>query len=141
MRHYHITRVLYVSMIGFLITAGLVTYLYSQVPTVSAAPVFVPFGGFVDSVVANLDPAGALICPVFSLITNVDTTNGLPPEFGVYIPPDFPMPTYDYNNIYTLGTRLMGGVETVPCPASVPVFPLFFDAPDGPFYLTGTGLF
>lgn len=127
-------------MIGLLITTGLVILFYSQVPSASAASLFVPFGGYTGVVVPNTNPAGMLICPTYTLVTNSDTTNGLPSIFGIYIPLAIPFPTYDNNNLYTPATPIIGGVETILCPAPVPVYPLFLDA-TGPFYLAGTGAF
>jgi len=123
-------------MLILILTVGL--FLSAPASKADYISPFVPFGGWVNSVVANPTPGGSYICPTYILITNADLTNGLPPEFGVYIPVFLPGPTYDYNNLFTPGTPLVGGFEPVLCPAPVPVYPLFYDAP---FYLTGTGAF
>ena len=140
--HHHVTRVMYVSMVAFVLCASLVAGIYSQVPDAKAAG-FIPYGGTVISVAANVDPVSSIECPFYSVVDNVDADNGLPPIFGIYIPPEFPAPTYDYNNIFTPGVPIMGGIEPIPCQTDtgLQAYPLFFDAPDGPFYLTGTGAF
>lgn len=144
-RHHHITRVLYVALVGFAISTGIIIYAYSQTLPARAAVGFLPYGGYVDTFVVNLTAAGLPnpTCPIYSVISNVDPTNGLPPEFGVFIPPTLPAPTYDYNNLYVPGTPVLGGLVPVPnlaCLAPIPVYPLYYNLPD-PFYLTGTGAF
>ncbi len=127
-------------MVGFFVATGLVVLFYVQVPLVSAATTFVPFGGFEGLTVPNPNVTSSLVCPTYTIVFNSDETNGLPSIFGVFIPPELPFPTYDYNNLITPGTPIIGGVTPVPCPAPLPVYPLFFD-PTGPFYLAGTGAF
>jgi hypothetical protein len=144
MTHHNITKILYLFMVGFLLSTGVVLAVYSQAQPAYALPMFQSYGGWVDSVLPNPTPAGIPnpVCPIYTLITNVDLTDGLSPEFGIFIPPLFPAPTYDYNNLYVPGTPVIGGLVPIPCVggiAPVPIYPLFYDAADGPFYLTGTG--
>ena len=147
MRHYHITRVLYIALIAFIISTGLVIFAYSKVAPARADDTIQPFeqySGYVDSVIPNLTAAGLPnpSCPVYTVVTNNDLTDGLPPEFGIFIPPILPAPTFYADNLVTPGTPLIGGVVPIPnlaCLAPVPVYPIFYDLPDGGFYLTGTG--
>lgn len=141
MSHHSITRILYVSMVAFAVTLGLVLGIYSQVPTAKADYIspFVPYGGFTVSYVPPLVPP-APPCPGYYLIRNADEFS-LTPFFGVYLPPFTESLLYDYRNLATPNTPVVGGYLPVPfptCPAVYPVYPLFFNAP---FYLTGTGAF
>ena len=113
-----------------------------------ALPLFDPFGGFIVSTpLPNFvpTPAGPIphpVCPIYVEVTNNDSSNGLPPSFGIFIPVENPAPTYDYNNLFMPGTPIVGGLEPIPCvggDAPIPLFPLFYDAVDGPFYLAGEG--
>ncbi|MDR3642087.1 MAG: hypothetical protein P4L74_00470 [Candidatus Doudnabacteria bacterium] len=133
------SRILYTFMVALLLTTAAVFVLYSQALPAKALPVFVPYGGFV---IAGPLAAQSIICPEYSLVNNVDLENGLGPVIGIAIPVTPPAPTYDFNDIFTPGNPLVGGVLPTPCAVGlggVQVYPIFFDAPDGPFYLTGTG--
>lgn len=130
--------------IAYSAVAAFMTALCLAVPpaVTRAAVFFVPFGGVISSsVTPNLTPVGIPnpACPVYSVVTNVDTSNGLPPTFGIFIPPELPAPTYDYNNLFVPGAPILGGLDPIPCvggTAPIPVYPLFYNAP---FYLSGEG--
>jgi hypothetical protein len=147
LRHYHITRVFYISMVAFLLATGAVLVLYSQTTPARALPLFSPFGGIITDIpVANPLPPPAVglnpACPYYSVVNNVDLDDGLPPEFGVFIPTIPPGISYDYNNLFIPDTPIIGGVEPIPClggTAPLPLYPMFYDALDGGFYLDGTG--
>jgi hypothetical protein len=129
------TIAFFVSLILVLL-AGL--FLSAPIGRAAGASAFVQFGGYEDSIVPNPTPGGMFICPTYTLVTNISTTDGLPPEFGVYIPLILPGTTFAYSNLITPGVPIIGGVLPVPCPAPVPVYPLYYDAP---FYLAGTGAY
>ena len=145
--HYHIEKILYYEVLAaFAAVFCLFIVSYSLPFPVRAdyIPPFDAYSGYVDSSVVNLTAAGLPnpTCPFYTVVTNNDLTDGLPPEFGIFIPPTLPAPIYDYEDLVTIGTPLIGGVEPVPnlaCAAPVPVYPIFYDLPDGGFYLTGTG--
>jgi hypothetical protein len=118
----------------FVFALGL--FLLAPVSRAAGVSPFTPFGGWIVSTVANPTPAGALICPVYSVVTNVSPTNGLPPTFGIYIPAFLPGPIYAYGNMFTPGVPLVGGLLPIPCPAPIPVYPLYYNLP---FYMLGTG--
>lgn len=138
MRHHHITRVMYISMVAFFVATGLVLGIYVQVPKVQAqVPSFVPYGGrtvaYIPPTVPPFPP-----CPGYYLIRNANTQS-LAPLFGVYLPPFSESLLYDFKNLATPNTPVLGGYNPVPfitCPATYPVFPITFQFP---FYLTGTG--
>lgn len=146
MRHYHFTRVLYVSMVAFLLTAGAVLVLYSQTTPAKALPLFSPFGGTIlAGPFPNPLPPPAVgpnpVCPFFFTVDNVDLEDGLPPAFGIFIPALPPGISFDYNNFFP-GTPIIGGVEPIPClggTAPLPLYPVYYDLLDGGFYLDGTG--
>lgn len=126
---------IFISLI-LVLTAGL--FLSAPISHAAAASTFIQFGGWEGAPVPNPTPGGMLICPTYTLVTNVSTTDGLPPEFGVYIPIILPGTTFAYSNLITPGTPIIGGVLPALCPAPVPVYPLYYDVP---FYLAGTGNF
>lgn len=139
MRHHHITKVLYIFLVGVFIVGGAVMGAYSQAPRANAA-LFTPYGGSVVSVV--IQPLN-VACPEYSVIANADPTSG-PTIFAVFIPPTPVAPTYDFNNLFIPSTPVLGGyvpVDDPACAPGLPAFPLFYNMPDGPFYLTGTGAF
>ncbi len=144
--HHHITRVMYVSLVAFIVATGLILGIYSSIPKAEAA-IFTPYGGWVSSVplpnpTALLGGIPNPVCPVYYMVTNTDPTSGLPPVFGIFIPPIAPGATYDYNNFFVPGTPILGGlISELPCVGGLTPFPIYPLYRDGLFYLTGTGGF
>lgn len=144
MRHYHITRVFYITLVAVFITTGLVTAIYSQAPVARALPLFEPFGGTIAAIplvnyLPTVPPVPDPACPIYYTIDNADPTDGLPPVYGVFPIPVLPALSYDNNNLEIPGTPVIGGLEPLPClggTALIPLYPLFYD---GLFYLDGTG--
>ncbi len=102
------------------------------------AVVFVPYGGWVISVVPQINPPAPAACPMHTLVLNVNQAS-FDPIFGVYVPPGGQFLLYSYQNLFTPGTPLLGGYDPIPfptCNLPYPVFPIDFNAP---FFLTGTG--
>ena len=143
MTHLYLTRVLYTAMIGFLLTAASVVFIYSRTIPVHAQVAGEEYGGTVLDVEVNADPLDDIECPVYTNIENADPTDGLPPVFGVYIPDYYPAPTYDYENLFTPGVPVLGELDEFdPCATNDGVaFPLIIDPGNPEFYLTGTGDF
>ncbi len=139
MRHYHITRVLYISLVATVLTCGAVIAIYAQVQPAQAqvAQPFIPEGGRIISTVVpviGIPGISQLACPSYVLIQNSDPTSPLP-QFGLFIPPGLQADIYDYKNLVTPGVAELGGYVPVPDAAcgvtlsGFSVFPLFYNAP------------
>lgn len=134
--HRHLTKVMYIAMVAFALTAALVIGIYSQAAPAQALGLAVPYGGQVDKPV--IQPLNAA-CPEYSVVINADPI-GLP-IFGVFVPPGGESLLYDYKNLYIPDTPLLGMYDADPnlaCGARFPVYPIDFN---GLFYFTGTGAF
>lgn len=141
---------MYVSMVGFLITTGLVLGIYSQVPVAQATPGMMPFGGFILynepsplPNVANVFGVPVPPCPPHIVMT--DYSLGFPKVIGITFAGLSVAPTFEFYNLYTPGVADLGEYIPVPLPNCVgavgvyyPVFPVFFNAPYGLFQM-GTG--
>jgi hypothetical protein len=125
-------------MVGLAITGGLVIFIFSQtLPAQAQLSAFVPYGG---TTVTYIPPVVTPPCPGYYVIKNAETLS-ITPQFGVYLPPGGESLLYDYRNLITPGTPVIGGYEPIPfptCAAAYPVYPIFWSAP---FFLTGTGAF
>ncbi len=140
--HHHITRVSYLVMVAFVLTAGLVLAIYSSVEPAQATPGMIPFGGFI---VTNVPlPVGfpAPICPPHILIT--DYTGGVPKPIGLTFGSLSDAPTFEFYNLFTPGIATVGEYEPFPLPDCItagvpyPVFEVFYNVPYGLFQM-GTG--
>ncbi len=102
-----------------------------------------PYSGWVDPSTAVVDSELVLdpSCPFYSVIDNADPTDGLPLQFGVYVPTGAEADLYDYGNLYVPGTPVLGQLNPIPfantaCATGYPLYEIMFD---GLYYQTGTG--
>ncbi len=146
MCHCHITRVMYASLVGFLITTGLVITIYFN--TAVPAQATVGQSAFGGPIIVNIPlptPTLSGICPPHTVIMNYNLT--IPRPVGLIVPTVFGVGTgltFDYGNLLTPGVQTLGEYSPIPVPTCVgypyPVYFVFYN----PMYLkfqVGTSMF
>jgi hypothetical protein len=151
MRHYHITRVLYIAMIAILFSTGLVIFAYGQTLPVRAddsVTPFVPYAGIdlgLEPPALSIPGVSQLACPYYFLMQNEDISVENPyPDFGLFVVPGSEADSYEYQTLDIPSTNHIGGYLPVPDPAcgltptGSPVFPIFLDTETtGAYFLDG----
>lgn len=144
MNHYQITRALFIALITFTLTTGLVIFAYSQTLT-ARADLFEPYTEYAAKVanpfevpiVTSLLTSGVnlVACPDYVLMSNEQITPDNPwPQFGLFYLPGEVLDTYDDQSLYIpnsdhIGGYLTGAIDPA-CgvtPLGGPVYFPFFD--------------
>lgn len=144
MEHNKTGKILYILMVGLLVTGSLVFGVYANTPQAFATPGAMPFGGRITNIVPPIVPP-APPCPAHTVIDNSATSAYLaahgifaPSVLGIYTLPPFSM-IFPYMNLVTPGVNILG--EYVPVPfatCSVP-YPVYFAFYYFPYGLYGIG--
>lgn len=144
MCHCHITRVMYIALVGFFITTGLVVAIYFN--SVTPAQATIGQQAFGGPIIVNIPlpvPTLSGICPAHTVIF----------DYGMIIPKPIGLAfagigtgtglTFDYGNLLTPGVQTLGEHTLIPIPTCgglpYPVYFAFFN----PLYLkfqVGTSL-
>lgn len=126
-------------LVELLMACGMGAFIISSLQTPKAqALAFVPYGGWESVVIPAVVAPPPAICPMHTVI--ISAVPGTP-TFGVYVPPGGQLFLYDYKNLFTPGTPILGGYDPIPfptCKTPYFVYPIDFNAP---LFLTGTGGF
>lgn len=143
--HHSITRIMYLALVGFFVTTGLVITIYSQsVLPANATIGELPFGGPIVADIYTPTPTLSGVCPAHTVV--LDYSGNVPKLIGVSIPNFFNSPaglTFDYGNLYTPGVQTLGEHDFIPLITCggfpYPVFNIFFN-PNYAKFQVGTGL-
>ena len=138
LEHKHFLGICYILVVTLVVVLGVSVFIYANVPSAFADNGETPYGGTIMSIGSK-----GVACPVFAIVQSADPLS-FPQVYGMVIPPPPPPPLlYDYQMIYIPGTPLLGEHDPFPdvlCSVpGIPVYDVFYDIADGPFYLTGTG--
>lgn len=129
MCHCHITRVMYIALVGFFITTGLVISIYFNSVTPAQATIGQqPFGGPIVVNIPLPTPTLSGVCPAHTVI--LDYTLAVPKPIGIALPIALGTGaglTFDYGNLITPGVQTLGEHSLIPIPTCVGFpYPVYF---------------